>query len=126
MGFTVGGRPCLVERGDIVLVSLDPAVGSEQAKTRPAVVVSSNAANDSATRRGRGVVTIVPLTTNVTAIYPFQVLVRSRDSRLAVDSKAQAEQVRSVSTDRIVRTIGRIPAEIMHEVDDALRLHLAL
>ncbi|MFM9878047.1 MAG: type II toxin-antitoxin system PemK/MazF family toxin [Rhodoglobus sp.] len=115
-----------MERGEIVLVSLDPAVGSEQGKTRPAVVVSSNAANDSAARRGRGVVTVVPLTGNVTAIYPFQVLLRSRVSGLAVDSKAQAEQVRSVASERVVRALGRLDAKTMRELDDALRLHLSL
>lgn len=115
-----------MERGDILLVSLDPSVGSEQSKTRPCVVVSSNAANNSLARRGRGVLTVVPITSNVRTIYPFQVLLRPEDSGLTIDSKAQAEQVRSISSDRIVRTLGRVSAESLRELDDALRLHLAL
>ena len=115
-----------MERGDIFLVSLDPAVGSEQRKTRPGVIVSNNAANDSAERRGRGVVTVVPLTSNVRSVYPFQVLMTAADSGLPIDSKAQAEQVRSVATERLVRRIGRVNAERMTELDDALRLHLSL
>ncbi len=115
-----------MERGEIVLVSLDPTVGSEQAKTRPAVVVSSNAANASAERRGRGVITIVPVTAHISSIYPFQVLLRSSDTGLAVDSKAQAEQVRSIATERVVRSMGRVSAPKLRELDDALRLHLSL
>jgi mRNA interferase MazF len=115
-----------VERGDILLVSLDPSVGAEQTKVRPAVVVSSNAANSSAERRGFGVITIVPLTSNVVTIYPFNVLIRPSESGLLIDSKAQAEQVRSISTTRIVRQIGAVSAPRMRDIEDALRLHLSL
>ena len=115
-----------MERGDIFLVSLDPAVGSEQRKVRPAVIVSSNAANDSAERRGHGVITVVPITSNITSVFPFQVLLRTSESGLEVDSKAQAEQVRSISTERLVRRLGRVSAERMRQLDDALRLHLTL
>ena len=117
-----------MERGDILLVSLDPSFGAEQTKVRLVIVVSSNAANTSAERRGSGVITIVPLTSNVATIYPFQVLIRPSESGLLIDSKAQAqaEQVRSLSTTRIVRQIGAVSAPRMRDVDDALRLHLSL
>jgi mRNA interferase MazF len=115
-----------VRRGDIVLVSLDPIVGSEQGKVRPAVIVSSNAANDSASRRGRGVVSIVPITSNVRNVYAFQVLLTQEDSGLPIESKAQAEQVRSIATERVIRQIGRVSVARMRELDDALRLHLSL
>jgi mRNA interferase MazF len=113
-------------RGDIFLVELDPDRESEASKTRPAIVVSNNAVNDSTERRGRGVVTVVPITANLRHIFPFQVLLPSDDTGLALDSKAQAEQVRSVSTDRLVRRIGVVGAERMRQLDDALRLHLSL
>jgi mRNA interferase MazF len=115
-----------VQRGDVVLVSLDSVVGSEQGKVRPAVIVSSNAANDSASRRGRGVVTVVPITSNIRDVYAFQVLLTQVDSGLPIESKAQAEQVRSVATERVVRQIGRVSVARMRELDDALRLHLSL
>jgi mRNA interferase MazF len=115
-----------MHRGDIVPVDLDPALGSEASKTRPAVVVSNEAANDTATRLGRGVITVVPVTSNVARIYPFQVLLPARQSGLAWDSKAQAEQVRSVAVQRIGPRLGRLPAALMSEVDQALRLHLGL
>jgi mRNA interferase MazF len=115
-----------MHRGDIVTVSLDPALGSEASKTRPAVVVSNETANDTATRLGRGVITVVPLTSNVARVYPFQVLLSARHTGLARDSKAQAEQVRSVTVQRIGKRLGRLPAALMKELDQALRLHLGL
>ena len=115
-----------MRRGDIVSVSLDPVRGSEASKTRPAVIVSNDAANTTAARLGRGVITVVPVTSNVARAYPFQVLLPADQSGLNRDSKAQAEQVRSIAVERIGERIGRLPASIMSELDDALRLHLAL
>jgi mRNA interferase MazF len=112
-------------RGDIFLVEFDSGRGSESSKTRPAVVVSDNAVNDSVERRGRGVVTVVPITANLRHVFAFQVLLPKDDTGLALDSKAQAEQVRSISTERLVRRIGVVGAERMRQVDDALRLHLS-
>ena len=93
---------------------------------RPAVLVSNDAANRAADRTGRGVVTVVPLTSNVRRILPFQVLVPAADSGLATDSKAQAEQVRSISADRLRGRVGELPASLLKQVDDALRIHLSL
>lgn len=115
-----------MRRGDIRLVDLDPTRGSEASKRRPAVVVSNDRANVTASRIGRGVVTVVPVTSNVTRVYPFQVLLPSHASGLPVDSKAQAEQVRTVAVERIGPAIGRLPVELGRELDAALRLHLEL
>lgn len=113
-------------RGEIRLVDLDPARTAEADKRRPAVVVSNDGANVTAARLGRGVVTVVPLTSNVDRVYPFQVLVPASGSGLQHDSKAQAEQVRSVSFGRLGAKLGSVPARIMIDLDEALRLHLAL
>ena len=115
-----------MRRGDIVAVSLDPVRGSEASKTRPEVVVSNDAANAVATQLGRGVVTIVPITSNTDRVHPFQVLLRADQTGLRHDSKAQAEQIRSVALERIGRHMGRLPTAAMTELDEALRLHLAL
>lgn len=115
-----------MRRGEIVIVSLDPARGSEARKTRPAVVVSNDAANATATRLGRGVITIVPVTTNVARVYPFQVLLPARQTGMPHDSKAQAEQVRSVAVERIGKRIGQLPPTLAAELDQALRVHLSL
>lgn len=115
-----------MRRGEIRVVDLDPVRGAEAAKRRPAVIVSNDGANSTAARLGRGVVTVVPVTSNVERVYPFQVLLDARASGLERDSKAQAEQVRSIAVDRIGRRIGLVPAELMGNLDEALRLHLAL
>jgi mRNA interferase MazF len=88
--------------------------------------VSNDGANATGTRLGRGVVTVVPVTSNVERIYPFQVLLEADATGLTRDSKAQAEQVRSVAVERIGRRIGFVPAPVMSQLDEALRLHLAL
>ena len=113
-------------RGEIWQVDLNPARGSETSKSRPAVVVSNDRANATASRLRRGVVTVVPVTSNITAIYPFQVLLPAATTGLAVDSKAQAEQIRSVATERLRRRIGRVSPVELAQIDDALRLHLEL
>lgn len=115
-----------MRRGEIVNVSLDPVRGSEAGKTRPAVVVSNDAANATATRLGRGVITVVPVTSNTARIYPFQVMLPAGQTGLRQDSKAQAEQVRSVAVERVGERVGRLPAALIAELDRALRIHLSL
>ena len=115
-----------VRRGEVRLTDLEPSPGSEANKRRPAVIVSNDRANASASQSGHGVVTIVPVTSNIARIFPFQTLLPAADTGLQVDSKAQAEQVRSVTVERIGPVLGRLSAELMADLDDALRLHLNL
>ena len=107
-------------------MDLEPVMGSELNKNRPAVIVSNDGANMTATRLNRGVLTVVPVTSSVARVYPFQVLLRAADTGLATDSKAQAEQVRAVSVQRLGVRIGVVPPAVMATLDEALRLHLAL
>lgn len=119
----------MTRRGEIRLVALDPAVGSEANERRPSVVVSNDRSNAVVDRLGRGVVTVVtvvPVTSNLRRILPFQVLLPASSTGLRVDSKAQAEQVRSVAVERLGPTIGRVPGHLLAAVDEALRLHLDL
>ncbi len=115
-----------MQRGELVWVNLDPARSNESNKRRPAVVVSNDGANRSAARLGRGVITVVPVTSNVDRVYPFQVLLPAKRCSLVQDSKAQAEQIRSVSVTRVGASIGRLPADLVGELDSALLLHLGL
>ena len=115
-----------MRRGDIVLVDLEPVRGSEADKRRPAVVVSNDGANNRATSLGRGTVTVVPVTSNTAAVLPFHVLLTAGDTGLARDSKAQAEQVRSIDVERAGQPVGRVPSVSMLDLDEALRLHLGL
>lgn len=115
-----------MQRGEVRLTDLDPARGSEADKRRPAVIVSNDRANTTAAQLGRGVVTVVPVTGNVSRVFGFQVLLPAEETGLRVDSKAQCEQVRSVSVQRLGPVLGSLPAAIMAQLDDALRLHLDL
>jgi mRNA interferase MazF len=115
-----------MRRGEICLVDLDPVRGAEASKRRPAVIVSNDGANITATRLGRGVVTVVPVTSNIARIYPFQVLLEAATTGLQRDSKAQAEQVRSVAVERVGTLVAKAPPSVMTQLDEALRLHLSL
>lgn len=115
-----------MRRGEIRLVDLEPVRGAEANKRRPAVIVSNDGANSSAQRLGRGVVTVIPVTSNVERVYPFQVLLPATDTGLERDSKAQAEQIRSVAVERIGQRIGAVTGGLINALDEAMRLHLAL
>ncbi len=115
-----------MRRGEIHLVNLEPVIGSEAASTRPAIIVSNDGANTSAVRLGQGVVTVVPVTSNTGYIYPFQIFLSSAETGLETDSKAQAEQVRSVAIERVGRIVGQLPYDIMDQLEEALRFHLSL
>lgn len=66
------------------------------------------------------------MTSNITRIYPFQVLLPAHETGLPRDSKAQAEQVRSVSVERVGGLLGQLPAALISELDRALRVQLEL
>ena len=115
-----------MRRREIRLVDLDPVIGSEAARTRPAVVVSNDGANTTAARLGRGVITVVPITSNIARVYPFQVLLPAEETGLGRDSKAQAEQVRSVAVERLGEVVGSLGFDLAEQLDEALRIHLDL
>jgi len=99
--------------------SLDSVVGSETNKRRPCIVVSNDANNHVA-----ATITVVPITSNVSRVYPFEVLL---ERELDLPCKAQANQVRTISKLRLQEElIARLGADKMRLVDDALRVHLRL
>lgn len=115
-----------MRRGEIVWADLDPVRGNEANKRRPVVIVSNDGANREADQLGRGVITVVPISSNVSSVFPFQVLLPAARGPLGRDSKAQAEQIRSLSVERLGRSVGRLPADLLADVDDAIRLHLTV
>lgn len=111
-----------MRRGEIYFAALDPSAGAGAQKTRPVVVVSNNAAN-----RASSVVTVVPLTSAVARVFPFEVLLPAARTGLAQDSKAMAQQVRTLDKARLnARAAGQLQAADAQALDAALRLHLAL
>lgn len=115
-----------MHRGEIRWVDFDPGRGAEASKRRPAIIVSNDGANDTASHLGRGVITVVPVTSSTARVHPFQVLLASETTGLPRDSKAQAEQIRSVAVERVGERIGSLSGPDLFALDEALRLHLAL
>lgn len=111
-----------MKRGDIYYADLSPTLGSEIGKRRPVLVVSNDISN-----RVANTVTILPLTSNVNRVYPFEVLLNPEVSGLTKPSKVQAQQVRTISKERIMgEVVGSLNEEMMVLIDAALKLHLAL
>lgn len=111
-----------LSRGAVVTVRFDPGVGSEIRKTRPAIVVSNDAAC-----RYDAVVQVVPLTgMPERELRPYEAEVSSSSSGLARPSRAVANQLRTVSKQRIGGVIGRIDTEEQRALDTALKIQLAL
>ena len=112
----------MMKRGEIWFADLSPTVGSEINKRRPVVIVSNNANN-----RAASTVTVLPITSNVDKIYPFEVALPIEASGLPKASKAQAQQIRTIARERIVgKCIGQLDKKTMSAIDHAIRLHLAL
>jgi mRNA interferase MazF len=111
-----------MKRGDIYYANLDPSLGSETAKRRPVLIVSNDINNQVATT-----VTILPITSNVTKVYPFEIFLQPSDSNLPKPSKVQAQQIRTISKQRISsNVVGSLTESLMRLVDSAIKLHLAL
>ena len=110
-------------RGDVCDARLDPTEGSEQAGTRPVIVVSRDAINQYSP-----VVVIVPVTDarNVSRRYPSDVAVSAGDSGLPMDSVALTAQVRAIARSRLLRQRGRLSPDVMQEISAALRITLDL
>lgn len=107
----------LFTRGSIYWVDLDTAIGSETKKTRPAVIVSNNIQNSAASR-----VIIVPITSNVKSIYPFESTVNVDGT----EGKAMADQIRTVDKTRLKAYIGKLTKKELIDLEKAIKLVLSL
>ena len=111
-----------MKRGEIYYANLSPTVGSEMDKRRPVLIVSNDINNRAATT-----VTILPITSNISRVYPFEVLLNPDNSSLPKPSKVQAQQVRTISKQRIEgEPVGTLSEELMQLVNAALKLHLGV
>ena len=115
-----------LRRGEVVWVRLSPGEGAEQYKMRPAIVVSNNAANASAQRAGRGVVTVVPLTSARTTPYAHQVAAPAVFTGLSRDGVVQTEQIRAVDISRVRQTGRTVNPLMMRDLERSISVHLDL
>ncbi len=112
------------QRGEIYWVNLDPTVGSEISKTRPALIISNNTGNQYASR-----VIIAPISSSgsgMSKVYPFEVLIQAGEGGLSHRSKALLDQIRTVDKRRLGQKIGTLTTKHMKQVDHAIRLSLAV
>jgi mRNA interferase MazF len=111
-----------MKRGEIYFANLDPTVGSEIRKMRPVLVVSCNANNKFAPT-----LTVVPLTSNTSKVYPVEVLLEMASTGLSKRSKAQCHQIRTISKLRVNgKAVGIVDEKIMKLTENAIMLHLGL
>ncbi len=106
-----------MKRGEVWWVEFDPAVGFEVRKTRPAVIVSNDAANRYLAR-----VVVIPLTSNTERQYPGEAIVSINGQA----SKAMADQIMAADKARLKTQIGKVDKTDMQAVEDAIRVHLSL
>ena len=106
-----------MKRGEVWWVEFDPSIGSEIRKTRPAVIVSNDAANRNLAR-----VIVMPMTSNVSRVYPGEAIVAVKGQQ----SKVMADQIMAADKTRLKSQIGTLSKAEMVAVDDVIRVQLAL
>ena len=110
-------------RGDVFSARLDPTEGSEQAGTRPVVVVSRDSINANS-----AVIVVVPVTdaANVKRTYPSHVFFPQGSGGLKMDSIAKTEQIRAIQISRFVGYYGRLENSAVRLLEEAIKITLAL
>lgn len=108
-------------RGDIYLVDFEPSKGAEIKKKRPAMIISCNEAN-----KHLRTVMVIPFSSKIEKVYPFEVFVKKKDSGLDVDSKLKIPQMRAVDKARLTKYIGTLDNHLINEVENAIKLHLGM
>jgi len=106
-----------MKRGDVWWVEFDPAIGSEISKTRLAIIVSNDTANKFLAR-----VIVVPLTSNVTRVYPGEAVVLVNSTK----NKAMTDQIMSADKSRLKNKIAVLSESDMTSVEAAMKLFLVL
>lgn len=110
-----------VQRGDIVVANLDPTIGVEIRKTRPAIVLSNDAIN-----RFSQLVVVVPLTKNLAHLSPSHAVIPKGTGRLTFPSKVVTEQIKAVDKRRLIKRLGSLTPALLAEVERAVKNTLAL
>jgi len=109
------------KRGEIYLVNWDPARGSEQAGTRPAVIIQNDIGNTFSPTT-----IVAACSTAVTKAYPFIVKIKAKESGLDRDCAVNLAQILTISKARLVKKIGQLSPEKTVDIDNAIVNSLGL
>lgn len=104
-------------RGVVWWVSFDPSLGTEAKKTRPAVVISNDIANEFLER-----VQVAPLTSSTARVYPSEALVTMRGKK----NEAAADQIATVSKKRLYKKIGHVSDTELGDIAYAIKVQLGM
>jgi mRNA interferase MazF len=109
-------------RGEIYLVTFDPALGTEIQKTRPALIIQNNTAN-----RHSPITIVAAITSQFEEpLYPTEVRIHAREGGLQADSVVLLNQIRSIDRRRLVRRLGVVSRATMERVNRALQISVGL
>ena len=108
-------------RGEVYLVNLDPTVGSEIKKTRPAVIIQNDLGNQYSP-----VTIVAPITSGEKSLYPIEVEAKAPEGGLANDSLVLLNQIRAIDKQRLVKRLGKLKVGTMARVDLAIKISLGL
>lgn len=111
-----------IKRGDIWLVNLDPTIGHEIKKSRPAVVIQNDLGN-----KYSPITIIAPLTSqNLERVYPFEVLLVKKNLGIEKGSKVLLNQIMAIDKRRLLQRFGKVDGETLGEIDEAIKISLGL
>ncbi len=109
------------KRGSVYLVNLDPTIGSEIKKTRPAVIIQNDVGNQYSP-----VTIVAPITSGERAAYTGEVEVKAPEENLGINSLILLSQIRAIDKDRLVKYLGSLDSDTMRRVDRAIFISLGL
>ena len=111
-----------VKRGGIWLVNLDPTIGHEIKKSRPAVIIQNDIGNQYSP-----LTIIAPITSqNTDKVYPIEVLLTKSNSGLEKNSKVLLNQIRAIDKIRLIKKLGKVDKETLSKIDESIKISLGL
>jgi mRNA interferase MazF len=107
----------IIKRGDVYWTDLNPTIGSEINKIRPAIIISNEVQNELSSR-----VIVIPITSNTSKLYPFEAKIKLEGN----DAKAMADQIRTIDKSRLKQYISTLTKSELKDIEKAIKISLSL